>query len=78
MLIQVFLQEQMLLLILDILILTGHLVLPTLLNTKNLSLTVGIDGSFGGVMESVVVEKMWWGGKHPNSVQYRDAEYDQW
>lgn len=28
-------------------------------------------------MESVVVEKMWWGGKHPNSVQYRDAEYDQ-
>ena len=44
---------------------------------KNLSLTVGIDGSFGGVMESVVVEKMWWGGKHPNSVQYRDAEYDQ-
>ncbi|MDT0407425.1 hypothetical protein RM528_36905, partial [Streptomyces sp. DSM 41635] len=26
---------------------------------KNLSLTVGIDGSFGGVMESVVVEKMW-------------------
>lgn len=43
---------------------------------KNFTLNIGIDGSFGGVMESVVVEKMWWGGKHPNSTQYRDAEYD--
>lgn len=42
---------------------------------KNWSLNVGIDGVFGGVMRSEVVEKMWWGGKHPNSVQYRDQEY---
>ncbi|KFF73318.1 hypothetical protein HX13_21295 [Chryseobacterium sp. P1-3] len=26
-------------------------------------------------MRSQVVEKMWWGGKHPNSVAYRDLEY---
>ncbi len=42
---------------------------------KNLSLDVDIDGSIGGVIRSLSVEKMWWGGKHPNSVEYRDAEY---
>ncbi|WP_313385995.1 SusC/RagA family TonB-linked outer membrane protein [Chishuiella sp.] len=42
---------------------------------KNWNLDIGIDGSIGGVMRSEVIEKMWWGGKHPNSVQYRDQEY---
>ncbi|MHC5310868.1 SusC/RagA family TonB-linked outer membrane protein [Myroides sp. LJL116] len=42
---------------------------------KNLGLNIGIDGIWGGVMRSEVVEKMWWGGKHPNSVAYRDQEY---
>ncbi|KAA2224887.1 SusC/RagA family TonB-linked outer membrane protein [Chryseobacterium sediminis] len=42
---------------------------------KKFSLNIGIDGSIGGVMRSQVVEKMWWGGKHPNSVAYRDLEY---
>lgn len=42
---------------------------------KKLTLNIGIDGSFGGVMRSQVVEKMWWGGQHPNSTAYRDLEY---
>ncbi|ETN94844.1 SusC/RagA family TonB-linked outer membrane protein [Zhouia amylolytica] len=42
---------------------------------KNMTLDVGIDGSWGGLMRSLTVEKMWWGGKHPNSTLYRDAEY---
>lgn len=42
---------------------------------KKLTLNVNIDGSIGGVMRSQVVEKMWWGGKHPNSTAYRDLEY---
>lgn len=42
---------------------------------KNWGLNIGIDGIWGGVMRSEVVEKMWWGGKHPNSTTYRDAEY---
>jgi len=42
---------------------------------KNLSLDIDIDGSIGGVIRSLTIEKMWWGGKHPNSVEYRDAEY---
>lgn len=42
---------------------------------KNWGLNIGIDGIWGGVMRSEVVEKMWWGGKHPESVQYRDQEY---
>lgn len=42
---------------------------------KNMSLDIGIDGSWGGLMRSLTVEKMWWGGKHPNSTEYRDAEY---
>ncbi|MCP1994680.1 SusC/RagA family TonB-linked outer membrane protein [Flavobacterium sp. HSC-61S13] len=42
---------------------------------KNWNLNIGIDGIWGGVMRSEVVEKMWWGGKHPESVRYRDEEY---
>ncbi|MBB4118938.1 TonB-linked SusC/RagA family outer membrane protein [Mesonia hippocampi] len=42
---------------------------------KNWGLNVAIDGAWGGVMRSHVVEKMWWGGKHPKSVTYRDQEY---
>ncbi|SFW55278.1 SusC/RagA family TonB-linked outer membrane protein [Cellulophaga fucicola] len=42
---------------------------------KNLSVNVGIDGVWGGLMRSLTVEKMWWGGKHPNSTEFRDAEY---
>ncbi|WP_339885046.1 SusC/RagA family TonB-linked outer membrane protein [Polaribacter vadi] len=42
---------------------------------KGFSLKVGIDGVWGGLMRSKTVEKMWWGGKHPNSTLYRDAEY---
>ncbi|WP_417886031.1 SusC/RagA family TonB-linked outer membrane protein [Zunongwangia sp.] len=42
---------------------------------KNWNLNVAVDGVWGGVLRSQVVEKMWWGGKHPKSVQYRDEEY---
>ncbi|HUH46129.1 MAG TPA: hypothetical protein VLZ54_03165, partial [Arenibacter sp.] len=42
---------------------------------KNLSVLVGIDGIWGGIIRSQTVEKMWWGGKHPNSTEFRDAEY---
>ncbi|WP_165730472.1 SusC/RagA family TonB-linked outer membrane protein [Polaribacter sp. 20A6] len=42
---------------------------------KGFSLKVGIDGVWGGLMRSLTVEKMWWGGKHPNSTEFRDAEY---
>lgn len=42
---------------------------------KNLTVNVGIDGGWGGLIRSLTVEKMWWGGKHPNSTEYRDAEY---
>ena len=42
---------------------------------KNWHLNVALDGVWGGVLRSQVVEKMWWGGKHPKSVEYRDEEY---
>lgn len=42
---------------------------------KGFDVNIDIDGAWGGVMRSVTIEKMWWGGKHPNSVEYRDAEY---
>ncbi|AWW30561.1 SusC/RagA family TonB-linked outer membrane protein [Echinicola strongylocentroti] len=34
-----------------------------------------VDGAWGGLIRSLTIEKMWWGGKHPNSVLYRDQEY---
>lgn len=42
---------------------------------KDFSLSVSLDGAVGGLMPSLTVEKMWWGGKHPASVLYRDEEY---
>jgi len=42
---------------------------------KDFTLNVDIDGAWGGVMNSTTIEKMWWGGKHPSSTAYRDAEY---
>ena len=42
---------------------------------KNFVFDMDIDGQWGGIMRSLTHEKMWWGGKHPESVDYRDAEY---
>lgn len=44
-------------------------------NYKKLSLDIGIDGAVGGIMRSLTVEKLWWGGKHPESTTWRDEEY---
>src|SRR5690606_4173575 len=35
---------------------------------KGFSIAVDIDGVWGGLMRSLTIEKMWWGGKHPESV----------
>lgn len=42
---------------------------------KGFTLNVDIDGVWGGIINSITHEKMWWGGKHPESVAFRDAEY---
>lgn len=42
---------------------------------KGFTINADIDGAWGGLLRSVTIEKMWWGGKHPSSVEYRDAEY---
>ncbi len=42
---------------------------------KDFTLNVDFDGAIGGLIYSTLSPKLWWGGKHPNSVQYRDAEY---
>lgn len=44
-------------------------------NIKGFDVNIDIDGAWGGVMRSVTIEKMWWGGKHPSSVEFRDEEY---
>ncbi len=42
---------------------------------KNFTLAIDIDGAYKGVIYSVLSEKLWWGGKHPESIEYRDAQY---
>ena len=42
---------------------------------KDFTLSVDLDGAYKGVIYSVLSEKLWWGGKHPESVEYRDAQY---
>lgn len=44
-------------------------------NIKGFDIGVDIDGVWGGIMNSTTHEKMWWGGRHPNSLKYRAAEY---
>ncbi len=45
------------------------------INYRGFDIGIDIDGVWGGIMNSTTHEKMWWGGKHPNSVEYRAAEY---
>lgn len=42
---------------------------------KNFRIDVDVDGAWAGLIRSLTIEKMWWGGKHPESILYRDAEY---
>jgi len=42
---------------------------------KKITLNVDFDGVIGGVMSSKTIQKLWWGGRHPESTTYRDAEY---
>ena len=39
------------------------------------TLNMDFDGTIGGVMVSQTVKKMWWGGKHPESLDHRDEQY---
>lgn len=40
------------------------------------TVNVDLDGALGGTLISTTTKKMWWGGKHPKSVMYRQEEYD--
>lgn len=42
---------------------------------KDFTLSIDLNAAIGGLIYSQLSPKMWWGGKHPNSVAYRDAEY---
>ncbi|MDR1555562.1 MAG: SusC/RagA family TonB-linked outer membrane protein [Tannerellaceae bacterium] len=42
---------------------------------RDFKVNIDIDGAWGGLIRSLTTEKMWWGGKHPNSLEYREAEY---
>ena len=44
-------------------------------NINKFRVAMDVDGAWGGLIRSLTIEKMWWGGKHPNSTEYRDAEY---
>lgn len=44
-------------------------------NVKDFKVEIDIDGAWGGLIRSVTTEKMWWGGKHPESTTHRDEEY---
>ncbi|MDR2915012.1 MAG: SusC/RagA family TonB-linked outer membrane protein [Tannerella sp.] len=42
---------------------------------NNFTMAIDLDGAYKGVIYSVLSEKLWWGGKHPNSVEYRAEQY---
>ena len=42
---------------------------------KGFTIQIDMDGAIGGTLISTTTQKMWWGGKHPKSVMYREEEY---
>jgi TonB dependent receptor. len=42
---------------------------------KKFRVNLDFDGVIGGTLVSTTHQKMWWAGKHPKSVPWRDAEY---
>lgn len=42
---------------------------------KDFTVHIDMDGAVGGTLISTTTQKMWWGGKHPKSVMYREEEY---
>ncbi len=49
--------------------------LQNMFKIKDFTVNLDVDGAWGGLINSTTIEKMWWGGKHPKSVTYRDQEY---
>lgn len=43
---------------------------------NHFTVNIDMDGALGGTLISTTTQKMWWGGKHPKSVMYRQEEYD--
>lgn len=43
---------------------------------KNFTLGIDLDGAYKGVIHSVLSEKLWWGGRHVESLEHRDAQYN--
>lgn len=43
---------------------------------KKFTVNIDLDGAIGGTLISTTTQKMWWGGKHPKSVMYREEEYN--
>lgn len=50
--------------------------LQNVFKIKKFTVNVDIDGAIGGTLVSTTTQKMWWGGKHPESTIYRQEEYD--
>ena len=42
---------------------------------KDFTINANFDGALGGLISSQLSGKLWWGGKHPESVRYRDEQY---
>ena len=42
---------------------------------KDFTFAVDLDGAYKGVIRTVLGEKLWWGGRHPGSLEYRDQQY---
>ena len=47
------------------------------LRYKGFTMDIDMDGAIGGTLISTTIQKLWWGGRHPESVMYRQEEYDQ-
>ena len=45
------------------------------IHINDFTIGINLNAAIGGLMFSNLSPKMWWGGKHPKSVQYRDEEY---
>lgn len=49
--------------------------LQNIIRYKDFTLAIDLDGAYKGVIASTLTQKLWWGGRHPQSVKYRDEQY---
>lgn len=49
--------------------------MQNIIRYQDFTLAIDLDGAYKGAIASTLTQKLWWGGRHSESVKYRDEQY---